>query len=98
MGQPPATRVTVALRAPISPPPVETPTPEPWNLDADIGALLVVSTRGGEIGPVMRSLLTDGKVGGVLLFGSNFGSSREGMRLWSDRLIALAASARRVLP
>jgi len=93
IGQPPATRLTVALRAPISPLPVETPTPEQWNLDADIAALLVVSTRGSEIGPVMRSLLTDGKVGGVLLFGSNFGSSPEGMRSWSDRLTALASSA-----
>ena len=62
-------------------------------MDADIGAVMVISTRGGEIGPVMRSLLTDGKVGGVLMFGSNFGSSPEGMRSWSDRLTALASSA-----
>jgi beta-N-acetylhexosaminidase len=91
IGQPPATRLSVALSLPISP--KSSPTPEAWNLDADIGAVLVISTRGGEIGPVMASLLRDGKVGGVLLFGSNFGSSPEGLRSWSDRLTAVASNA-----
>lgn len=91
IGQPPSTHKTVGLSLPISPAP--SPTPEAWNLDADIGAVMVISTRGGEIGPVMASLLRDGKVGGVLLFGSNFGSSPEGLRSWSDRLTSVASSA-----
>jgi beta-N-acetylhexosaminidase len=76
-----------------TPEPSVTPTPDLGSLADDLGAVIVVSTRGTEITPEMRSLLADGRVGGVLLFGSNFGGSPEGLRVWSDRLQAIAASA-----
>jgi beta-N-acetylhexosaminidase len=76
-----------------TPVPVASPTPDLGNLDDDIGSVMVVSTRGTDISPALLSLLTDGKVGGVLLFGSNFGSSPAGLRAWSDRLQAIASTA-----
>ena len=42
------------------------------GLDDDIGAVLVVSERGSEVSPALRRLLAQGRVGGVLLFASNF--------------------------
>jgi len=66
--------------------------PDLGNLDDDIGAVLVVSQGGTEITPTIRSLLTKGRVGGVLLFTSNF-KTAAGLRLWSDRLRALASAA-----
>jgi beta-N-acetylhexosaminidase len=75
-----------------TPVPVASPTPDLGNLDDDIGSVMVVSTRGTDISPALLSLLTDGKVGGVLLFGSNFGSSPAGLRAWSDRLQAIAST------
>ncbi len=89
IGRPPATRLTAVLSFPATP--IASSTPAAWDLDADIGSVLVISTRGGEIEPVMASLLREGKVGGVLLFGSNFGSSPEGLRSWSDRLTWVAS-------
>jgi beta-N-acetylhexosaminidase len=68
-------------------------TPDMGNLDDDIGSVMVVSTRGTEISPTLLSLLTDGRVGGLLLFGSNFGSNPAGLKVWSDRLQAIASSA-----
>jgi beta-N-acetylhexosaminidase len=76
-----------------TPVPVASPTPDLGNLDDDIGSVMVVSTRGTDISPALLSLLIDGKVGGVLLFGSNFGSSPAGLRAWSDRLQAIASTA-----
>ncbi len=89
IGRPPATRLTAVLSFPATP--ISSSTPAAWDLDADIGSVLVISTQGGEIGPVMASLLREGKVGGVLLFGSNFSSSPEGLRSWSDRLTWVAS-------
>lgn len=89
IGRPPAARLTAVLSFPATP--IASSTPAAWDLDADIGSVLVISTRGGEIGPVMASLLREGKVGGVLLFGSNFGSTPEGLRSWSDRLTWVAS-------
>ena len=62
------------------------------GLDDDIGAVLVVSERGSEVSPALRRLLAQGRVGGVLLFASNF-RSPAGVRAWSDRLQALASAA-----
>ncbi|HUZ85993.1 MAG TPA: glycoside hydrolase family 3 N-terminal domain-containing protein [Candidatus Baltobacterales bacterium] len=73
--------------------PTQAPAADLGNLDDDIGSIMVVSTRGTDISPALRALLTEGKVGGVLLFGSNFGSSPAGLRAWSDRLQAIASSA-----
>ncbi len=100
VGRPAPSRFAAALATPSSSPlvrptpaPVASPIPDLGNLDDDIGSVMVVSTRGTDISPTLLSLLTDGKVGGVLLFGSNFGSSPAGLRVWSDRLQAIASTA-----
>jgi len=100
VGRPDAPRLAAALNGP-SPPagpfptpaPIQNPGADPGNLDDDIGSIMVVSTRGTDISPALRALLTEGKVGGLLLFGSNFGSSPAGLRAWSDRLQAIASSS-----
>jgi len=61
------------------------------SLDEDIGSVLVASWSGTEITPGVRALLDDGRVGGVLLFASNFGSPA-GLKALSDRLAALSSS------
>lgn len=100
VGRPAPPRLAAALATPSTSPltsqtqaPTESPEPDLGNLDDDIGSVMVVSTRGTDISPTLLSLLTDGKVGGLLLFGSNFGSSPAGLRVWSDRLQAIASSA-----
>src|SRR4029077_827511 len=62
------------------------------GLTDDIGAVLVVSQSGTEMSPTLRSMLVSGRVGGVLLFGPNFNTAA-GLKAWTDRLSALAASA-----
>ena len=96
MGQPPATRSTLsALATPQYSAPVASPSPtaEPWNLDADIGAVMVLSWRGSVDWSVVRQVLLNNEVGGVLLFTPNFGGSPDGLKDWTDRINALAASA-----
>lgn len=88
------------VRAPIAavpPPVIEAPmttssAPDLGSLDEDIGSVLVVSWRGPGITPGVRSLLDDGRVGGVLLFASNF-SGPDALAALSDNLRALASSA-----
>ena len=96
IGQPPsASRLTVAVSTPWSPVPSEpspSPTAEPWNLDADIGSLIVISWRASVEWPEVRSVLVDDHVGGVLLFTPNFGGTPAGAKEWSDRLQVLSAT------
>jgi len=73
--------------------PVASPTPDPGNLDEDIGSVMVVSWQGTTMSPRLKSLLTDGRVGGVLLFGPNFGGTPAGVKAWSNLLQGLASSA-----
>lgn len=61
-----------------------------WDLDADIGAVMVMSWRGSADWSAVRPVLVDDHVGSVLLFSANFGGTASGMREWSDRLTALA--------
>jgi beta-N-acetylhexosaminidase len=88
----------VSRMAPASPPawvspvPVSASVPELGSLQEDIGSVLVVSWRGTEISPAVRSLLDDGRVGGVLLYASNF-SDPAGLKALTDSLQALASSA-----
>ena len=90
----------VTISAPIASPPPSSPVapvpasdlPDLGSLQEDIGATLVVSWRGSEISPELRSLLDDGRVGGVLLFTSNFGSPA-GLKALTDSLQALASTA-----
>ena len=80
---------TPVLEEPV---PVSSSVPDLGSLQEDIGSVLVVSWRGTAITPALRSLLDDGRVGGVLLFASNF-SGPAGLKVLSDSLRALASSA-----
>ena len=85
----PARATSVSI--PVVDQPATSTAPDFGSLDEDIGSVVVVSWRGGDINPV-RSLLDDGHVGGVLLFGSNF-SGPAGLASLTDRLRALTAGA-----
>src|SRR5205809_6653827 len=91
IGQPPASQLTVAVTQP-SPSPSESPTAPPWDLDADIGALMVFSWRGSVDWSVVRPLLVNDQIGGVLLFTPNFGGNTADLKAWTDKLQALASS------
>jgi len=86
---------TATVISPVTESPVTVASPaapDLGSLDEDIGSVLVASWRGPGIPPGVRSLLDDGRVGGVLLFTSNFGGP-EGLSALSDSLRALASSA-----
>jgi beta-N-acetylhexosaminidase len=88
--------IRVPVAVPVSPSPIaQTPdttaAPDLGSLDEDIGAVLVASWNGTEITPGVRALLDDGRMGGVLLFASNF-NSPAGLKALSDRLTQLAAN------
>jgi beta-N-acetylhexosaminidase len=68
------------------------PSPDLGNLNDDIGSVLVVSQTGADMSPTLRSLVVQGRVGGVLLFASNF-KNEAGLRAWTANLRALASSA-----
>lgn len=80
------------VAAPVAAAPISSPTPELSNLDDDIGAVLVVSWRGTGIPPGVRALLEEGRVGGVLLFASNFGGPT-GLKALTDQIRSLASRA-----
>ena len=91
IGQSPASQLAVAVTQP-SPSPSESPTAQPWDLDADIGAVVVFSWRGSVDWSVVRPLLVNDQIGGVLLFTPNFGGNTADLKSWSDKLQALASS------
>ncbi|PYQ65576.1 MAG: hypothetical protein DMF54_10660 [Acidobacteria bacterium] len=91
IGQSPASQLAVAVTQP-SPSPSESPTAQPWDLDADIGAVMVFSWRGSVDWSVVRPLLVNDQIGGVLLFTPNFGGNTADLKSWSDKLQALASS------
>ncbi len=97
MGRPVApSQLAGALSSPLPSPVLDpagaTPSTEPWDLDADIGSVMVISWRGAVDWSAVRPVLVQNQVGGVLLFTSNFGGTSQGLREWSDRLQALAAT------
>lgn len=97
IGQAPTPHREAALSSPSpSDLPVATPaltvTPDLGSLDEDIGSVLVASWSGTEITLGLRALLDDGRVGGALLFASNF-SGLADLKALTDRLTALASSA-----
>ncbi|HVC75081.1 MAG TPA: glycoside hydrolase family 3 N-terminal domain-containing protein [Candidatus Micrarchaeaceae archaeon] len=79
-----------------SPSPAASPTPNAQNdaasLQNDIGSILVVAQSGTTISPTLRSLVMKGRVGGVLLFASNF-KTPAGLKVWTTQLRALASEA-----
>jgi beta-N-acetylhexosaminidase len=82
----------ISVHVPVAEPPLSSAAPDFGSLDEDIGSVVVVSWRGGEISPGVGSLLDDGRVGGVLLFASNF-SGPAGLASLTNRLHALTTSA-----
>lgn len=90
IGQPVTPRLTVAITPGVLAP-SESPAAEQWNLDADIGSVMVVSWRASLGWSAARSLLVDDQVGGVLLFTPNFGGTPAGLKGLNDRLQAVAA-------
>ncbi len=89
----PIRQPTAAVPAPVieAPMTATSSAPDLGSLDEDIGSVLVVSWRGPGIPPGVRSLLDDGRIGGVLLFASNF-SGPDALVALSDNLRALASS------
>jgi beta-N-acetylhexosaminidase len=94
IGRPSTASPTAAVSTPTWIPtasPEATPTPQ-YDLDSDIGAVMVFSWRGALDWSAVRPYLVEDHVGGALLFTSNFGGTPAGMKDWSDRLTALATS------
>jgi beta-N-acetylhexosaminidase len=89
----PIRQPTAAVPAPVieAPMTATSSAPDLGSLDEDIGSVLVVSWRGPGIPPGVRALLDDGRIGGVLLFASNF-SGPDALVALSDNLRALASS------
>src|SRR6476661_8244551 len=88
---PVARPAVVVAPSPVVEQPVASTAPDFGSLDEDIGSVVVVSWRGTDINTV-RSLLDDGRVGGVLLFGSNF-NGPAGLASLTESLRALTSSA-----
>jgi beta-N-acetylhexosaminidase len=72
---------------------VPSPTSPAWDLDADIGAVMVASWRGSADWSSVRAFLADDRIGGALLFTANFGGYPSDLKSWTDRLNAVAASS-----
>ena len=70
----------------------ESPDAASWDLDADIGSVIVLSWSGKYGWKTVQPLLVKYKIGGILLFTPNFGGTPAGVRQWSDQLQALASS------
>ena len=75
---------------PVAQGPTPAPAPDLGNLQADIGSTMVISWYGTVIPPPLVQALEDGRVGGVLLFASNFNSPAQ-LRALSDQVTAIAA-------
>jgi beta-N-acetylhexosaminidase len=97
VGRPAQPRMGVALSTPSqstqpASSPVPTAAPDLGSLDEDIGSVLVASWSGGEITQGVQALFDDGRVGGALLFASNF-NTPAGLKALTARLTALASTA-----
>ena len=79
-----------------SPSPSASPAPnaqsDAASLQNDIGSILVVAQSGTTVSPTLRTLVMKGRVGGVLLFASNF-KTPAGLKVWTTQLRALASAA-----
>ncbi len=91
IGQPTPTRLTLTTSTSTMPPRAAPSAPEAWDLDADIGSVMVLSWRGSVDWSVVEPVLTRYQVGGVLLFTANFGGAPSDLKWWIDRINALAS-------
>jgi beta-N-acetylhexosaminidase len=93
VGRPTAPRLAaVSVTSPV-PSFAPLPAADPWDLDADIGSVMVFSWRGSVSWDVVRSYLQSDQVGGVLLFTPNFGGQAADLKSWTDRIVALSSAA-----
>jgi beta-N-acetylhexosaminidase len=91
IGQPsPQARLSVAVTQPSFSAPASPSLP--WDLDADIGSVMVFSWRGAISWEEARPYLVRDQVGGVLLFTANFGGYPADLKFWTDRVQQLASS------
>jgi len=60
------------------------------SINADIGAVMVMSQSGSQMQPLLRSMFESGQAGGLLLFGSNFTGASQ-LKRWSDLMTSIAA-------
>jgi beta-N-acetylhexosaminidase len=91
--QPAASPIPIPIPAPAETPIAQaSPTAAPWNLDDDVGALMVLSWKSATPWSVVRGELVNDHAGGVLLFSSNFGGTPQGLSQMTSRLNALAST------
>jgi beta-N-acetylhexosaminidase len=89
----PSPSPAVAITSPTAlPTPAPTPTAE-WNLDEDIGSIMVLSWTASTPWSQARDVLVNDQVGGVLLFAANFGGTPLGLKNLDDQLLALSSSS-----
>ena len=83
----------VAAQTPVGyePSAVVEPTIDTWNLDEDIGAIMVLSWTARTSWPVVESEISTDQIGGALLFAANFGGTPQGLKALDDRLLALSS-------
>ncbi len=91
-GSEPRLAATVSSPSPTVSSPSVSRSEVAWDLDADIGSVIVLSWQGKFGWSTIAPLITTYKIGGVLLFTPNFGGTPAGVKRWSDRLHALAQS------
>ena len=69
------------------------PASASWDLDADIGAVMVFSWRAALDWSAVKPVLARNQVGGVLLFTPNFGGYPADLKSWTDRINEVASSS-----
>jgi beta-N-acetylhexosaminidase len=90
IGRPaPSSHLAYAVTSPSPLPPSPTPA---WDLDADVGAVMVFSWLGKLSTESVLPSLARYEVGGVLLFTANFGGNAADLKVVSDRLQTMASS------
>lgn len=87
----PAAHVAPRTPATLSQSPIVEPAGEAWDLDADVGAVMVLSwTARTPLAEAEQEIASD-QIGGVLLFASNFGGTPQGLKKLDDTLLALSS-------
>jgi beta-N-acetylhexosaminidase len=73
--------------------PSASPSAAPWNLDDDVGSIMVLSWKATTPWPVVSAELVHDRIGGVLLFAANFGGTQQGLATADAQLRALASTS-----
>jgi len=68
------------------------PTAAPWNLDEDVGTLMVLSWKATTPWSSVRAELVNDHIGGALLFAANFGGTAQGLSQMTSRLNGIAST------